>query len=287
MRLLFFLAVWKRPDITEICFMGLQRLRRAGLFQFDSLAVISEKSMIPLCRKYDIDYCHHNNLPLGQKKNFGLNRAMKKTWDYVVELGSDDLIKTEAFEVYSKFWGEEVFGMNHFAWLNSETGECVASRSNKIFGLGRCISRSVIEKHKMVKCETLKSFITQRGYFITDTETGKRHVFFRKEIAEEMHGLVNIVSDEKYFLWPETINRALDNHSNYQLRMSGFTHKIIDMEKPMGIDIKSKENIWPFSPSVGKQYDMKKLMEGLSQEEQSAIASLIKRNQCIETQVIR
>src|SRR6478752_4031551 len=94
-RLLVFLAVWKRPEITEICFMGIDRLRKTGLFPIEAFAVISEESMIPLCEKYNIDYCFYKNEPLGEKKNFGLTEAYKKEWDYLVEIGSDDLLKNE------------------------------------------------------------------------------------------------------------------------------------------------------------------------------------------------
>ena len=82
-KLLLFLAVWQRPVITEICFMGLERLRKN--FNVDAFAVISEDSMKPLCKKYSIDYCMHENLPLGSKKNYGLTQAMKKDFDFLVD----------------------------------------------------------------------------------------------------------------------------------------------------------------------------------------------------------
>ena len=78
MRLMIFLAVWKRPEITEICFMGINRLRKSGLFPIEAMAVISEESMKPLCKKYGIDYVMYKNEPLGEKKNYGLREAMKK-----------------------------------------------------------------------------------------------------------------------------------------------------------------------------------------------------------------
>lgn len=146
MKLLFYLAVWKRPEITEICFMGLNRLRQTG-FEMEFLAVISEESMIPLCDKYGVKYCFHQNLPLGKKKNFGLAQALKLDWDYIIELGSDDLIKNELIEKYAPFFGErDYLGIDSVAFLNSKNGSCRWIQSGSVFGLGRCLSINVLER---------------------------------------------------------------------------------------------------------------------------------------------
>jgi hypothetical protein len=131
-KLLFFLAVWKRPEITEICFMGLNRLKKSGKFEVQFLAVISEESMIPLCEKYGVEWVMHENLPLGRKKNFGLREALKRDFDYLVELGSDDLIKDELLELYRPHFEKRVsmIGMTSFAFIDSKTGR---SKLYKVF----------------------------------------------------------------------------------------------------------------------------------------------------------
>ncbi len=141
-----FLAVWKRPEITEICFVGINRLRKSGLFPIDAFAVISEESMKPLCEKYNIDYVMHENLPLGRKKNFGLSEMLKKEWDYMLELGSDDVLKSEILEAYAPYFGKKhVIGLNTFYYLNSEDLECRKYRNPSLHGIGRAISRHAIE----------------------------------------------------------------------------------------------------------------------------------------------
>lgn len=144
MKLLVYLAVWKRPEITEICFMGINRLRNAGLFSIQAFAVISEESMIPLCEKYNIDYVMHENKPLGKKKNFGLQAALKHDFDYMIETGSDDLIKTDILTLYP--WGEKhIFGLYDAAMINTATGSCKRLPGNAgMFGAGRAISREAI-----------------------------------------------------------------------------------------------------------------------------------------------
>ena len=142
-KLLIFLAVWKRPEITEICFMGISRLKR--LFPMQAFAVISEKSMKPLCKKYGIDYCIHDNLPLGRKKNFGLQVALKKDWDFMIEIGSDDLLKNQIFDLYD-YRGDRVSALQDFAVINSENSDCRSYHFKEgRFGVGRMIPRQAIE----------------------------------------------------------------------------------------------------------------------------------------------
>ena len=145
MKILVFLAVWKRPEITEICFMGLNRLRKVPGYDINVLAVISEEEMIPLCEKYDVKWVMHENLPLGIKKNFGVKEALKFDWEYLVEIGSDDLLKDEFLKVYA--WDSPILGLNDVALINTETGACkrLSSKASR-YGLGRAVRRSVIEK---------------------------------------------------------------------------------------------------------------------------------------------
>jgi hypothetical protein len=144
-KLLVFLAVWKRPEITEICFMGLKRLQKVSGFDIQLFAVISEESMIPLCEKYGVDWCFHENLPLGRKKNFGLAQAMRKDFEYLVEIGSDDILKDEFLDIYP--WDRDVMALFDFVHLNTEDGECRRiTKHYAYYGAGRAISRSALDK---------------------------------------------------------------------------------------------------------------------------------------------
>lgn len=146
MKILIYLAVWKRPEVTEICFMGINRLKRYGILQIDAFAVISEESMIPLCEKYGVTYCYHDNLPLGKKLNYGLSESLKLDWDYVICIGSDDILKNELLDLYKPYFGvKPLLGIQHFVYLSSKTMGCRIVKSN-IHGLGRAVSRSVVEQ---------------------------------------------------------------------------------------------------------------------------------------------
>src|SRR5690242_11011768 len=105
--------------------MGLNRLMKARPGT-KALAVISEKEMIPLCKKYSIDFVEHENEPLGKKKNFGLTESLKKDWDYLIELGSDNLILNSIFDYYLPAMksGEDFFGFTRVIYVDSVSLMC-------------------------------------------------------------------------------------------------------------------------------------------------------------------
>lgn len=128
--------------------MGINRLRAHPDFDIQALAVISEDSMIPICEKYGVDWVMHKNQPLGEKKNYGLMYAKKFDFDYLMEIGSDDLILNELLTDYIKYIGKhDFFGITDSAYINSESGECrrLISR-HSTYGAGRMIHRKVLEK---------------------------------------------------------------------------------------------------------------------------------------------
>lgn len=289
MKILIFLAVWRRPEITEICFMGIDRLRKAGIFEIDTMAVISENSMKSLCKKYDIDYVFHKNQPLGEKKNAGLNAAMLKSWDYLVEIGSDDILKTEILECYRPFFerGEEFFGIKDFLFINSEDGNCRRLKSDTVYGAGRCLSRKLIDR----LCYGV-DVIAKEGIISTGRTTAKGNKgFFTVNTAKELEklGRVEITGKPRYKLWKDEISRGLDNSSTHFLHTQFVPHRKVETSQAMGIDIKSKENIWAFTPSLGEAFDLEKAMEGLSDKEKIALTAIIKKNQCttVERAVVR
>lgn len=282
MKLLVFLAAWRRPEITEICFMGIRRLKEASDFQIDTMCVISEESMIPLCEEYDIDYCFYKNKPLGEKKNFGLNQAMLKSWDYMMEIGSDDVLKNEILDAYKPYFekGERFFGIKDFLYINSEDGNCRRLKSDTTYGAARCVSRKVLESVAYGVDVVAKEDMIVHG--VGALPRGKKG-FLKISIAKEMEALgrVEIVGQPRYRLWRDDLNQSLDNNSTMFLMKNVVGHITVPTENALGIDIKSRENIWAFNPTLGEPYELSEALIGLSSDEKIAILSLIKkRNQC-------
>ena len=269
MKILIFLAVWRRPEITEICFMGLNRLKNAG-FPVEFLAVISEDSMKPLCKKYGVDYVEHENLPIGRKKNFVLTEAFKRSWDYLIEIGSDDVLKNEVIDRYMNERKALMTIMN-FCYVNSENGDCRRIESSTSYGIGRCFSRESLEFAKGVEILAKEDLISPGR----STAKGQKG-FFPLKSAKQMEaaGHAEIVSQECYKLWNDELNRKLDNNSNFFINRNGVMEHRMKFEEPAALDIKSQENIWAFNPDAGTPYDLKQALKGLSEEEKNAILSL-------------
>lgn len=267
--------------------MGIDRLRRSGRFPIKALAVISEESMILLCKKYDIGWTFYKNDPLGEKKNHGLVEAMKLEWDYLIELGSDDLLFNGILDLYAPYFGvQDMFGMKATYYINSETGDCRELKTDTSFGMGRAIRRQVIEKCCWgIKVEALKTFMCP-GRSAKKGET----TFVTPKQAEQMEvqGFAKILGEPTYKLWHDGKTRGMDNNSEYFLMMQGIGHYGITSE-PMGVDIKGKENIWPYNPEVGIKANLEEILKNVSEEEAIALIALIKKNkqESIETAVIR
>lgn len=145
-KLLVFLAVWKRPHITEICFNGIKRMQTHPDYDIEAVAVISEEEMIPLCERYGINWVMAENNPLGKKKNEGLKFCKQFDFDYLMEIGSDDLVTNSLLTNYKQYLSHGFFGVRDLAVIDSETGDCIRVISNTTFGAGRVISREYLEK---------------------------------------------------------------------------------------------------------------------------------------------
>lgn len=279
MKVLIFLAVWKRPEITEICFMGLNRLRKNSRLPVEAFAVISEESMIPLCEKYGIKYTFYKNEPLGEKKNHGLNEAMKLDWDYLIEIGSDDLLKDELLVKYEPLMGKyDYFGTKDSVIINSKDGRCRRLQSDTVYGLGRCISRNVLKSACYGVDVLAKEDIIQRGRTTGKDQKG----FFKVEVAEELKNLgrVEIIGEPRYRLWKDDIMQGLDNNSGFFLMTQGVGHHPVETEEPLTIDIKSSVNIWAYNDQIGQPYELSDALNGLSEQEQNAIMALNKESVC-------
>lgn len=275
--ILIFLACWKRPEITELCFTGIQRLKAydPDRFRISALAVISEREMIPLCTKYGINWTLADNLPVGRKKNRGLNIAFNYEWDYLLEIGSDDLLRDEILDTYEPLMkkGMPVFGINSLVFYESTTGNARQYKSDAL-AMGRAIKRTVLEDVTLsIECEVLAGFITGGEV----CHAGKR-VFLPPARARSLEGskLVKILGEPCYHLWDDSISRGLDNNSNYLLMSRGVPLRHIETPEPLGMDIKSEVNIWPYNKEAGKDYDADEFMSHCSEGERKQLASLLK-----------
>jgi hypothetical protein len=68
-------------------------------------------------------------------------------FDFLIEIGSDDLILGELLDQYQKFFVKyDFFGIGDAAYINSEDLACRRLQSNSTYGAGRAISKKALEK---------------------------------------------------------------------------------------------------------------------------------------------
>lgn len=139
-------ACWKRPEITRICFEGIKRL---GL---EATAAISEESYIPMCEEYGINWVMVQNRPVGNKWNAGMGEALKKDWDYVMILGSDDIVSDSLLDLYKPYMGKYyMFGVDSCYFYHKGTIKYLRNYKDSLqmsVGAGRMLYRGLVENCK-------------------------------------------------------------------------------------------------------------------------------------------
>jgi len=256
-KILIIIPVWKRPEITEICFSGLDRLR-AHRDNIEVLAVISENDYESRCKKHGIAYTFFENQPLGAKKNHGLKIALKQDWDYLMELNSDDVIKNELLDIYDTMT-DDYLALRNFCFMDSNTLELRQIESKTAYGIGRRYSRRAVEACKVKKVRVKKTCIAGG---IALNEGMEKDI--KPYIADDLErvGYAEIIG-EGIKLWNDEASACMDNFSNIRLNDNGFKCNQVFTDEPLAVDIKSDVNIWKFNSECGIEYDLNEFKNGL------------------------
>lgn len=211
--------IWKRPEVFRIWATGVQRL--IDTFKEVNFTVVVAGSEGDVSRKlveeFDFHYLETPNKPLGRKANLRIQECRKFHPDYVLFLGSDDLMSNKTFEfIYDKAKKgyDEIASMDLYiydsitdtmvytpGYLNHRKGECMA--------VGRMIRRSVLEAsgwhlwdndinkfldgsakkrlNNLVK-ERYYYYLKENGLFIVDIKSGNNiSTFMIRENYEILH----------------------------------------------------------------------------------------------------
>jgi len=199
-----------RPEITEVFLKGIAYLKACipwANISVCAAVTVDDFDNVNLCQKYGVTFGQFPNSPLGSKWNHALSLCKDSNPDYVLIMGSDDLIAPELLMAYQKYLHEGVhfFGVHDLFFVNSETGDSVyfayPPGKGRTVGAGRMISRTALE------------------------------------LAE-------------WQLWPGHAQSSLDLESQGRLEKKGVQMRIFYPHRGMIIDLKSKENIWPYSRFV-------------------------------------
>jgi len=253
-------ALWERHEVAETCFKGLNRLRG----EFDMTVVgVHSGGFENLCKKYEVIPVEYKNQPLGEKWNAGLKAALQYQWDYLLTIGSDDLLSNELLRSYS--WSHEAEGIKRCGVIDLATGRKAIFENNYVIGCGRTIRRDVIERMgdmvtvKYRECMSGPLGVTVPGKKVTISRHFWGRVKARTELIEEIEGVPE--------LWSNCIDRGLDFSSDCLLNANGVIQKPFLSDKILAIDLKSDVNIWPFDHYQEKEFTV----DWLSTEEEDAI----------------
>lgn len=158
MKILIFTPVWKRKEVFEVCLSGIERLIKYAPkhFEIEALFMISEIWAAELLTEHEHKFIFTENEYLGDKKNTGLTYALEHIkFDYLLEIGSDDLITNEYLNIVEPLLKRKVLQIsaNSVYFINIMNGQRAYFKTNSLVGLGRFIHREAIEE--VLKSTTL------------------------------------------------------------------------------------------------------------------------------------
>lgn len=240
------ILLWKRPEVTRICFQGIKRLQKK--IEIDPVCIYSEDQSKELCQEFGFESYHFENLPLGRKMNFGLDRALESKWDYLMTIGSDDILSEELFDIYSPLIEKRTmaFGVGCIYFYDTKTGKQARQSGMQVYGAGRMIQREVLDKECMKAvfkyARTCAGTFTKRKGFEAILPMYKAERLERNGIGK----IIDHVKDESE-LWDE-INSNLDLNSEIALARKGINVEYVDIDKkPLILDVKNGTNIHDIS----------------------------------------
>lgn len=208
MKIQVVIPIWKRPEVTKICFDYLKELINTVEHEISVLCVISEPKYMDLCRLYGFEFAPYSNENLGDKINFGINYSLKNKYDYLMMMNSDSVVKPELFDVYKPYLenGEKFFGVNKVTFVNFYTDEAQDYIYEfSIIGPGKMVHRSVVEQMKGKLYKSLNKCLD-------DTMMDNLRPFAAGKIVEYKGQLVyDIKSDVNIHPWEKFKGRKVEN----------------------------------------------------------------------------
>lgn len=150
MKIQVIIPIWKRPEVTKLCFDYLRELISSISYDVNVLCVISEPEYKEICDNYGFNHLTFSNDNLGDKINAGIKYSLiHYKYDYLMMMNSDSIIKPELFEVYKPYLEkqEKFFGVNKVTFVNFYTDEAKDYLYQfSIIGPAKMVHRSVVEQ---------------------------------------------------------------------------------------------------------------------------------------------
>ena len=154
-KILILLPIWGRKNITRVCLDSLKELQKS--YNIEVLCVVSEVWAKIDAFERGFKYVQVSNDDLGVKMNTGVKESLKYDYDYLMNLGSDDIINERLFDVYKDSFdkGLEMFGITKATFIDIESKRVKDCDYKAMIGAGRCIAKSRILKDVIVDGESI------------------------------------------------------------------------------------------------------------------------------------
>lgn len=155
MRILILIPLWRRPEIVRIFLHHLKSTLPD--FEIMPLFILSPEDPDREILEYQIrgfERCYCENVPLGRKMNYGLSQALNYEFDYLMNIGSDNVYTFRLWELYESYFIERCpfFGINDIYYYSIPDNEALfiksyaqgADDSPMPIGAGRCLRRDLV-----------------------------------------------------------------------------------------------------------------------------------------------
>jgi len=148
MKVVVLTAIWKRHELFKVFLDGFNRINRNTEHELVLVTIGSEGI------NFSDNHLEHPNLPISNKWQSGLKYAKSFNPDYVLMLGSDDLICSNLLDVYTEEMekGIDLIGLKDCYFLDSrnlEFSHWLGYRNHRIgesIGMARMLSKNLLDR---------------------------------------------------------------------------------------------------------------------------------------------
>jgi hypothetical protein len=252
-RILLLTAMHRRPLVSELWCIAASRFRNenAGKYIVTIVSCVSDKPSEDVCRRYNIDMVETVEKPLGRKWNQGFAWALEHyPFDYLMQMGDDDIMATSLLDLYATAIATRLpyFGMKKLYFLDAMSHQAAKfeykHNTNKLVGCGRMFLRSALERtgyHMGIIPRKNCQFIGVK----LEKSVPVYLPAYQAQYLDAMH-YADIHAGRRFSLFGDQLMRGLDNHSEMSMVMNNYFPAVIETEKPLITDVKSRVNIWRF-----------------------------------------
>lgn len=156
MKIVLVTGTWGRPKVFELFTQGVKNLPKVKGVKLEVVVAGSEgKWSRERVKKHGFHYIEVSNHPLASKMNATLDKARKLKADYVLCMGSDDIISPELYKMYLKILkkGADFIGVTDFYFYDLKSRKAIywagyreSYRWGLTCGAGRMLSKELLDK---------------------------------------------------------------------------------------------------------------------------------------------